>query len=252
VALVLNASSQDRGIATIKGKIAQFSNSKPPKGKIKIIFLDEADGLTPDAQLALKNTIEKNAKTARFIMTSNYREGIIPPILSRLMQFEFTQLPMNKVVKYCSGILKSEKVSHKPKDIRKIVSVYYPDIRSIVNEMQLRCEGERLKISDDVLKAFSFTPSNIQDLIFDGKLGEIRRLVSGVVDFNRFYTYLFDNMIVKLKGEEYRDNVIADVSLSIAEYMYRDAMVVLKDVNFAAMCIDLMSIIHGEDVEIDW
>ena len=69
--MVLNASSKDRGIETIKTRVKQFASSMPQKGKIKIILLDEADALTHDAQMALRNTIESHSDTCRFILTAN-------------------------------------------------------------------------------------------------------------------------------------------------------------------------------------
>lgn len=252
VSLILNASSGDRGIATMKGKLKDFSESKPPKGKIKIVFLDEADGLTPDAQNALKGTIEKTAMTARFIFTSNHRDGIIPPILSRLTKFGFTQYSIGDVVKYCVRILKKERIAFNLKDVKKVASTYYPDIRSVVNEIQLWSREGKLSIPKKISRSFGVTPEKIQELLLDCEVRKIRGLLGGVSDFKRFYVYLFDNLIDYLKGEAYGDDVISDTSLSIAEYMYRDAMIVLKDINFVAMCIDLINIVYGDKAEIKW
>lgn len=88
--LVLNASSDDRGIATIKYKVKQFASAhRGGQGKLNIVLLDEADGTTSDAQLALKNTMETYHKNCRFILTCNQIDRIIDPIVSRCMLFKF-------------------------------------------------------------------------------------------------------------------------------------------------------------------
>ena len=88
----LNA-SDERGIGIIRGKIKDFARTAPiGKTPFKIIFLDEADSLTTDAQAALRRTIERYSHICRFILSVNYSSKIIDPIQSRCAVFRFKPL----------------------------------------------------------------------------------------------------------------------------------------------------------------
>ena len=86
--LELNA-SDERGIDTIREKVKSFAASMSMNGKIKIVFLDECDGLTPQAQESLRNIIEKYHKFCRFVGSANYINKIIDPLKSRFSLIEF-------------------------------------------------------------------------------------------------------------------------------------------------------------------
>ncbi|HEQ78433.1 MAG TPA: replication factor C small subunit, partial [Euryarchaeota archaeon] len=89
--LELNA-SDERGIDIVRGKIKSFARTKPIGGNFKIIFLDEADALTKDAQNAMRRTMEMYTYTCRFILSCNYSSKIIEPIQSRCALFRFRPL----------------------------------------------------------------------------------------------------------------------------------------------------------------
>ena len=103
----LNA-SDERGIDVVRGKIKNFARTSPIGGQgFKIIFLDEADALTNDAQAALRRTMER-FPTCRFILSCNYSSRIIEPIQSRCAVFRFTPLTKEDVKEYLNRICKSE------------------------------------------------------------------------------------------------------------------------------------------------
>lgn len=96
----LNA-SDERGIAIIRGKIKDFARTAPiGKAKFKIIFMDEADSLTSDAQSALRRTIEKYTHICRFILSANYSSRIIEPIQSRCTVFRFSPIKEEDIKVY--------------------------------------------------------------------------------------------------------------------------------------------------------
>ncbi|MCK4555565.1 MAG: AAA family ATPase, partial [Candidatus Aenigmarchaeota archaeon] len=81
--------SDERGIQVVRSKIKDFARTKPLGAEFKIIFLDESDALTPEAQQAMRRTMEKYTSTTRFILSCNYSSKLIPPIQSRCAIFRF-------------------------------------------------------------------------------------------------------------------------------------------------------------------
>ena len=121
--LILNGSSEDRGIGTIKKKVKQFASSKRiSKGKLNIVFIDEADGLTPEAQDALKNIIETYQSNCRFIFTANEIDQITDPIYSRCTMFAFESMPNDYFLNFLYDILDDEKIGYKKNDIEILVN----------------------------------------------------------------------------------------------------------------------------------
>lgn len=133
--LELNA-SDERGIDTVRGKIKDFARTRSLTGDFKIIFLDEADSLTPDAQNALRRTMEKNTQTCRFILSCNYSSKIIAPIQSRCALFRFRRIPREKIKTYLEKILKEEKAHYDEKGLDAILYVTEGDMRQSINLLQ--------------------------------------------------------------------------------------------------------------------
>ena len=109
--LELNA-SDERGIGVVRGKIKEFARvgTADTQG-FKIVFLDEADALTHDAQAALRRTMEKYTATTRFVLSCNYSSKIIDPIQSRCAVFRFRPLQQEQVKKYVRRIAKEERTA---------------------------------------------------------------------------------------------------------------------------------------------
>lgn len=131
--MTLNA-SKDRGIDVIRERVLVFARSMGMK-KWKIVFLDEADGLTSDAQNSLKNTMEEFAMQTRFILTANTMAKVISPIQSRCQVFEFGSIPERERVLILKDILEKEGI---PVDLSIVISYAnkYTDLRRMVNAAQ--------------------------------------------------------------------------------------------------------------------
>ena len=102
--LYINASDES-GIDTIRHNITNFAQTKSFDGGVKVVILDEADGLTAQAQAALRNTMETFAKYCRFILTANYKHKIIPALQSRCQSLDIKPV-VELAVKRCYYILK--------------------------------------------------------------------------------------------------------------------------------------------------
>ena len=132
--LYINA-SDERGIDTIREKIQPFALSMG-FNDVKIVILDEADYLTPQAQATLRHTIEACSATTRFILTCNYLERIISPLQSRCQTFEITPPSKTEVNNKCKSILSKEDISYENNDVLTVIDTHYPDIRKIINTLQ--------------------------------------------------------------------------------------------------------------------
>ncbi len=132
----LNASDQ-RGIDVIRGEVKEFAKTRA-MGKVttKIIFLDEADSLTGDAQHALRRTMEKYSKETRFILSANYASKIIEPIQSRCVVFRFKPLNEEDMKKYIERIVESEGLDIDQKAIDALIYVGDGDLRKLTNTLQ--------------------------------------------------------------------------------------------------------------------
>ena len=130
--------SDERGIDVVRGKIKEFARTSPIGGAgFKIIFLDEADALTNDAQSALRRTMERYSAICRFIISCNYSSKIIEPIQSRCAVFRFRQLKMEDVKKYLQQIAKVEKLEVAEDALDALVHVANGDMRKAVNSLQV-------------------------------------------------------------------------------------------------------------------
>ena len=135
--LYINASDES-GIDTIRHNITNFAQTKSFDGGIKVIILDEADGLTTQAQSALRNTMETYAKYCRFILTANYKHKIIPALQSRCQSLTIKPV-VGLAVKRCYNILKNENVKIPEEQKKKFVQLikrHFPDLRKTINELQ--------------------------------------------------------------------------------------------------------------------
>jgi len=133
--LELNA-SDERGIGVVRGAIKDFSRTIPLGADFKIIFLDEADALTVDAQQALRRTMEKYTGTVRFILNANYSSKLITPIQSRCSLFKFKPLLKEDVKSYLTMIINKENVSFKEEALDAIYDVCEGDMRTAINYLQ--------------------------------------------------------------------------------------------------------------------
>ncbi len=134
--LELNA-SDDRGINVVRETIKDFARTLPFGGaRFKIIFLDEADALTSDAQSALRRTMEKYAATSRFILSCNYSSKIIEPIQSRCALFRFKPLSDDQIKDRLKYIAEQEGLNIDESGLNALVYVAEGDLRRAINLLQ--------------------------------------------------------------------------------------------------------------------
>ncbi len=133
VVLPLNASAE-RGIDTVRAKIGTFVTAVTNK-RWNIVFLDEADAMTSDAQTALRNLIESYSEQARFILTANHGHRIIAPIQSRCQVLTFGQPPIKERYRILAKVLKSEQIESDPQTMLGYAT-RFADMRKMLNAAQ--------------------------------------------------------------------------------------------------------------------
>jgi len=239
--LYINASDEN-GIDTIRTKVTSFAQTKSIDGTIKVIILDETDGLSIDAQRALRNTMEEFARITRFILTANYKYRVINALQSRCQSIDLTP-PLDGVVKRVGFILKNEKIDikaeHKPK-LLSFIRENYPDLRKIVNEVQKHSTTGSLNLS-------GIDNNEILSLIF----GEIKKnntlnlrkaLIENESQFNSDYVNLLRNLFNYIDSNEQNVSVKKQYLLLIAEHLYRSSFVVDQEINCYSCFIALSNV----------
>ena len=234
--LYINA-SDERGIDTIREKIQPFALSMG-FNDVKIVILDEADYLTPQAQATLRHTIETCSATTRFILTCNYLERIISPLQSRCQTFEITPPSKTEVIEHISNITAEEKLFDvEIDDVQKVVNTHYPDIRKIINTIQGSIVDGYVKIDDNSLKSSQLGDQIVDALEKKLKLSVIRQILadSGAREFDGLFKVLYDNV------SKYTDRE-GEAILIIAKYQYEYTFVLEKEICIAAMLNKLLEI----------
>ena len=163
--LELNA-SDERGIDIVRGKIKDFARTQAIGGDFKIIFLDEADALTKDAQHALRRTMEMFTTICRFILSCNYSSKIIEPIQSRCALFRFRPLSDEDIRKRIEYIAAQERLKLTESGIRAILYVSEGDLRRAINALQSAASISEEIDEDKVFKVVARArPKDIRKII---------------------------------------------------------------------------------------
>ena len=229
--MYINASDEN-GIDTIRDKVKSFASTSTFR-PLKVVILDESDYLTINAQASLRNIIETFSAKTRFILTCNYVERIIEPLQSRCQAFKIETLAKKDIAHHLADILDAEDVRYNLPDIVAIVNNSYPDIRKIINVTQQHTVDGKLVITKIDTK---FDISDVVKLI-QGKdaFKSVRQYLvdNNISDFEPMYRALYDKL-----G---KDNGL--ITMTLAEYQFKHATVVDKEINFMACIASIINII---------
>ena len=235
--MYINASDEN-SVDAVRFKIRSFASTTGFKD-MKVIILDEADYLTPNAQAALRNLMETFSKHCRFILTCNYVERIIDPIQSRCQSFKVVPPSKKEVAQQLVQILNQENCTYELDDIALIVNAGYPDIRRVINSAQRQIVDGKLKIDTSSVIQNNYKLKLIEQLSSGVKLNDIRQLIAdnSVSDYAELYRLLYDDVETYSNGKE------AECILNIAEAQFQDVNVVDKEINFLSLIIRLLRVI---------
>lgn len=232
--MYINASDEN-GIDTVRTKITSFSQARSLDGNIKVIILDEVDGLTLDAQRALRNTMEEYSEHVRFILTANYEHKVIPALQSRCQSFDMTPT-FQGYISRCEHILTQENITHTGVD--EFVKGYYPDLRKAINELQRKSTSgtfsEKSSLTSDRFV------SSLYKLVRGGEVLKLRKhVIEAETTFGGDYPGLLRMMFNEIEQSETNSSIKSESLLIVGEHLYRAAFVLDQEINFYTCLVAL-------------
>jgi DNA polymerase III delta prime subunit len=237
--IYINASDEN-SVDVVRDKIKTFAYTMGFK-RWKIIILDEAARLSPQAQEALLNIMETFSKHTRFIFTCNAVEKLVAPLKSRSSIFGIIPPTKQLIAKRIVHILKSENVEFQKEDIAEIIHKYYPDQRSIINTCQSNTMNGKMILDKAQLTESGYLDKILECLtsVKDPKqtFQDIRQIIadSRVRTFDDLYHYLYENL-----DKFAPDGKKATTILHIAESSYRSTFVIDKEIEVMALFVNLI------------
>lgn len=235
--------SDERGIQMVREQIVNFATTMSLNGKTKLIILDEADGLSVDAQKSLRSYIDEFQDNCRFILTCNYIGKLIPQLKQdkggRTMVLEFemnkpeyqAEMKAGTIVRM-KGLLDYEKIPYDEGAIAKLVDYQYPSIRSIMTTLQ-RYAMMKGKIDNDIIN-FVEIGSELAELILNKHVTAARKYITERgLDYTTVFQYFVTDIVPKLKNQ-------GDAIISIADYEANCAISTDPSIQIAACIISLI------------
>jgi len=242
--LYLNASDEN-GIDTIRTKVSNFSQTKSFDGKVKVVILDEADGITAQGQQALRNLMESYSGYTRFILTANFKHKIITPLQSRCQSLNLKP-SLEQAVKRCYSILKQENVNLEEDQKKKFVELiknHFPDLRKTINELQKNVVDGKLvikytTIDNEFIKTiFDYIKTK---KILDGRKYIIQNENIFQNDYQSLLKQMLEHVYTVDGVDEFKKKQMIAI---IAEHLYRGVFVIDSEVNAFSCWIQLESIV---------
>lgn len=233
--LKINASVEN-GVDLIRNKVIPFAHSAGMSNCFKIVYLNEAERLTDDAQEMLRQLIEDCQAHTRFIFICNNHNSLHKALFSRCVFIEMKKPPAKDIFKFCLDILEAENIdTSDTENIKKIlleiIKLYYPDIRKIINVIQASVKNNKLT------KFKELGNSNVYEQIINNtisfNLNEVRTLLrNNVVDYTELYKQVFERI-----GEF---SNIGESIIIVGEYLYRHNTITIPEINYLTMCAHLI------------
>ena len=233
--LEINASRQ-RGIGEVRDRITNFI-SMMPFGPFKVVLLDEADYLTPEAQAAMRGVMEEYSNTSRFILTCNHPNQIIPAIHSRCQQFHFEKIDQTEFTARVATILVEEGVEFDLDTLDSFVKSSYPDLRKCINLVQQSSQDNVLVKPNQNDSGVSEWRFEMVELFKAGKINEARKLLCGKLlaeEMVDVYRWMYDN--ITLFGDDAKQE---KAILIIKQGLVDHTLVSDPEINLAATLIRL-------------
>ena len=240
--LEINA-SRERGIDTIKNKITNFVSTMP-MGAFKVVLFDESDYLTPDAQASMRGLMETYAQTARFILTCNYPQKIIPALHSRCQGFHIKETDLTSFTERCAKILIEENIVFDLDTLDIYVKATYPDLRKTLNNIQQNCRNGNLYMPESNDKGVMDYKPMMVELFKTGKIKEARKLVCDNArdeDYEDLFRWLYSNVELFTKNETQIDGAIVIIRNALVNH----TLIADPEINFSACCVELAETINN-------
>ena len=233
--LEINA-SRTNSVEDVRDKIVNFVQMIP-FGDFKVVLLDEADYLSPNAQAALRGVMEEYHTTARFILTCNYPNRIIPALHSRCQGFHIERVDVAEFTARVATILMEENIEFDLDTLDTFVKATYPDLRKCINTVQMNSLEGKLHTPEKGDSGQADYKIEMVELFKKGKISEARKLVCGQArpeEMEEIYRWLYDN--IAIFGEEaLQEKAILIIKQGLVDH----TLVSDPEINLAATLIRL-------------
>lgn len=237
--LYINASDEN-GIDTIRGKIVGFARTKSFDGNIKVVLLDEVDGLSGESMKALRNVMEEYADTCRFQMTCNYLFKVIEALRSRCQIINLIP-PVEGVLQRVTEILKKENVVVPPAQkplLLDHVKKNLPDMRRIINDIQKFSVTGTLEVRNN--ECSGFAKAIVAKILCKEDVMKLRKeVIEGEKFFSSDYRHLMKLIFEELYNSSLNYEQKSNLLLIVSSAMEKDAFVIDKEINFFSMLVNL-------------
>lgn len=241
--MFINA-SHETGVENLRDKVTNFCRSMP-FGEFRVIILDEADYLSPNAQAILRGMLEQYSNVAKFILTCNMPHKIMPALHSRCQGFSFHQLGEDEFKIRLASILAEENVDFEIDDLNNFVKGMYPDLRKAINTAQqysasgklaLPGAGQSTGTSEWKLEAVA--------MIQTGKVRQAREHICkniGMEEYDDFYKFLVRNLDFWGNDEDTQDAAL----VIIRDGMCKHPLSLDPEINLSATIVQLDRLRRG-------
>jgi replication factor C small subunit len=234
--LEINA-SRTNSVDDVRDKITNFV-SMIPFGPFKVVLLDEADYLSHNAQAALRGVMEEYAETARFILTCNLPNKIMPAIHSRCQSFHVDKVDQTEFTARAATILLTEDVEFDLDVLDTFVKASYPDLRKCINMVQQNVQDSKLIAPNQNDAGMSDWRLDMVTLFKAGKIKDARKVICDNArpeELEEVFTWLYNNLDLFGKDEETKDSAL----LIIKQGMVDHAIIADPEINMSATLIKL-------------
>jgi replication factor C small subunit len=237
--LEINA-SRENNVDNVRNNITNFVSTMP-FGTFKIVLLDEADYLSPNAQAALRGVMEEYSQTARFILTCNYPHKIIPALHSRCQGFHIEKVDHTEFTARAATVLVTEGVEFDLDVLDSYVKATYPDLRKCLNLLQMNAVDGKLKTPSESNTGTADYKLAMVDLFKAGKVREARTLLCSQArpeEMEEIFRWMYDNLELFARTEEQKDEAI----IAIRKGAANASLVADQEINLSATFTELMQI----------
>ena len=237
--LEINA-SRENSVDTIRDKITGFVQTMP-FGKFKVVLLDEADYISPNGQAALRGVMETYANTARFVLTCNYPNRVIPALHSRCQGFHIEKVDTTEFTARVATVAVTEGVDIDIDTLDSYVKATYPDLRKCLNLVQMNTVDGVLQKPQQSDSATADYKLQMVELFKQGKIREARKLLCSQVrpdEMEDLFRWMYDNLELWGDTDEKQDSAI----LIIRNGLVNHSLVSDPEINLSATLVELTQI----------
>jgi replication factor C small subunit len=237
--LEINA-SRDNSVENVRNVVTGFVSTMP-FGDYKIVLLDEADYLSHNAQSVMRGLMETYSESARFILTCNYPNKILPALHSRCQGFHIDNVDETEFTARIANILIQESVEFDIDVLDSYVKATYPDLRKCINLVQLNSPGKVLVMPDSKSASTSDFKLDAVNLFKQGKVREARELICSQIrtdEIEELFRWSYDNLGLWSKTEAGQDKAILVIRTGLVNH----ALVADPEINLSATLVELSQI----------